>query len=451
ERIDKWVVEGAGWKLLYGSERIDEAVMEALLQLANERALIDRMAALQRGEPLNVTEKRAADHPALRGGNSEHHRLAKQEIDKLKGYSFSCTDLIVVGIGGSQLGPEAVCEALGYLPKRCQLHFLSNLDADEFERVLAMITLSTTTVVVISKSGSTWETEVNEQLLRKKFTENGLESRSHFVAVTTKGSKLDREDDFEQIFYLFDWVGGRFSTTSMVGGVVLKALYGMEFFSELLEGAAAMDNVALEEGNPALITALLNLWNHNYLGYSSRVIVPYASALKRWPAHIQQVAMESNGKRVDLEGKPVTYPTEAIVWGEAGTCAQHSFFQLLHQGTAVVPVEFIGFKRAPNGDTVTQKKLLANLIGQAIALAKGEGQAFPGNRPSRMLLTDSLSPYRLGALLAFYEHQTAFLGFLLNINSFDQEGVQLGKKLAKNVMQETNDPLIQAYLDHVQN
>jgi len=247
---------------------------------------------------------------------------------------------------------------------------------------------------------------------------------------------------------MWDWVGGRFSTSSMAGGVMLAFAFGFEVFWEFLQGANAMDKAALADDlhqNIPLLAALLAIWNHNFLNYPTLSLVSYAQPLSRYPAHIQQVEMESNGKRIDRHGQTVDFHTGSIIWGEPGTNAQHSFFQLIHQGTAIVPLEFVGFAEGQCGedltfqDTTSHEKLLSNLFAQAIALAQGQNsdnpnKVFPGNRPSHILLGKQLTPFALGALLSFYEHKVAFQGFIWDINSFDQEGVQLGKVLASKII-----------------
>lgn len=255
---------------------------------------------------------------------------------------------------------------------------------------------------------------------------------------------MDDPQHYAASFYMWDYIGGRYSATSMVGGVILAFALGMDRFLEFLRGANAMDKAALKadpKANLPLLSALLGIWNRNFLGLPTTAIIPYSQALSRFPAHLQQLDMESNGKRIDKKGSPVDFDTGPIIWGEPGTNGQHSFYQSIHQGTTIVPLELIGFKESQYRDDIAfqgtscQEKLLSNLFAQSIALAVGQSndnpnKFFPGNRPNRILFGSRLDPYAMGALLAYYEHKVVFQGFIWNINSFDQEGVQLGKKLA---------------------
>ncbi len=361
----------------------------------------------------------------------------------------SFTDLIVIGIGGSYLGPAANYLALQHLlkPNR-RVHFISNIDPDDVTQVLKGINLKKSLVVAVSKSGSTLETATNEDVVRSIFKKQGLKPHHHFIAVTGKGSPLDDKSSYLECFYMWDWIGGRYSSTSMVGGVPLAFAFGFDVYWEFLRGANAMDKATLAKDpskNLPLISALLGIWNRNFLNYSTLAIIPYSQALNRYPAHIQQLDMESNGKHIDQKGHPVDFETGPIIWGEPGTSAQHSFYQLIHQGTTIVPVEFIGFKLSQTKKdkkiegTTSQEKLLANLFAQALALALGQkndnpNKSFEGNRPSHILMAKQLTPYMLGGLLAYFEHKVAFQGFIWGINSFDQEGVQLGKVLANRII-----------------
>lgn len=293
------------------------------------------------------------------------------------------------------------------------------------------------------------ETAVNDELLRDQFKKAGLKPEEHLIAVTAKGSPLDDKSKYLEVFNLWDWVGGRFSTTSMVGGVLLSFAFGFDVFWEMLKGANAMDKTALNRNldiNLPLLAALLGVWNRNFLHYPLLGIIPYSAALARFPSHLQQVDMESNGKHIDKQGHYINYNTGPFIFGEPGTNAQHSFYQLIHQGTDVCPLELIGFKQPQRhfdktiDGTTSQQKLLANLLAQSIALATGQksenpNKDFQGNRPNFILLGNQLTPFTLGALNALHEHKVAFQGFIWNINSFDQEGVQLGKVLAVKIIE----------------
>jgi glucose-6-phosphate isomerase len=469
ERIKKYTATACGYKLLYGTERIDDDTMDALYELSNETQAIEQMQQMQAGEVVNYidgypSERRAALHTATRdffnNPNSakeavEATKTAKSELDKLKIFiekidsENQWTDIIVVGIGGSELGPKAHYEALlAYLKPGRAAHFISNIDPDAVELVVRNLDLSKSLVLVISKTGTTLETLTNEEILRSHYENAKLNANNHFISVTCPKSPLDDLKCYRAVFHMWDWIGGRYSTTSMVGGVLLAFAFGFNCFMELLRGANAMDKIALthdKSHNLPLLAALLGIWNRNFLNHPLLAIIPYAQALARFPAHIQQLDMESNGKHVDKNGHFVNFETGPIIFGEPGTSAQHSFYQLIHQGTTPVPLEFIAYRNPQNGKdkivkgTLSQQKLLANVFAQAIALATGQkngnpNQTFEGNRPSFLLLASQLTPFALGALLAFYEHKVAFQGFIWNTNSFDQEGVQLGKVLATKIL-----------------
>lgn len=469
ERLSKFSATSCGYKLLYGTERVDEHVMTALFDLAKEANALQQMERMQAGEIVNCiqsfpSENRPALHTATRDlfdnpnpakAAAAAAKLAHREVEKLQAFITKLdrenrfTDLVVIGIGGSDLGPRAHYLALQNLLKpRRRVHFISNIDPDDAAMVLRDIDLSRTLVLVISKTGTTLETVTNEALVRARFKAAHLVPEEHFASVTMEGSPLDDPKKYLASFHIWDWVGGRYSTTSMVGGVLLAFAFGFEVYWEFLKGANAMDKMARNKelhSNLPLLAALLGIWNRNFLHHATLAIIPYSQALVRYASHIQQLDMESNGKRIDRLGRSVDFDTGPIIWGEVGTSSQHSFYQLLHQGTTVVPLEFIGFKECQwHADfelegTTSQQKLLANLFAQALGLATGQqnenpNRVFPGNRPSHILLGKKLNPHSLGALLAFYEHKVAFQGFIWNINSFDQEGVQLGKVLANKII-----------------
>ena len=386
------------------------------------------------------------------------------------------TDLIQVAIGGSDLGPRAHYIALQHLLKKGRrVHFISNVDPDDAATILNSVDLKKTLVLIVSKSGSTLETLSNDELVRARFKAQGLKPEEHFVSITGEGSLLDNRKKFLECFYMWDWIGGRYSTTSMVGGVMLSFAFGFDIYWEFLKGVNSMDKAVLSKdmkNNLPLLGALLSVWNRNFLNYPTIALIPYSQALSRYSAHIQQVEMESNGKHIDQHGHRVNFETGPIIWGEPGTNGQHSFFQLIHQGTAIIPLEFIGFKESQWGQdnvlngTTSQEKLLSNLFAQSLALATGQksdnpNKEFDGNRPSHILLGSKLTPYALGALLGYFEHKVAFEGFVWGINSFDQEGVQLGKVLANKIIDRfaaksgkakdkvSEFPLGDAYLKHL--
>lgn len=471
ERITKYYAEACGFKLLYGTEAVTDAVMEALNELADESQAIIKMKRMQSGETVNFienfpSENRPALHTATRDffenpnaspKAQEAAKLARAEVDKLKTFMTKIDadkkydEMIMIGIGGSDLGPRANYYALQHMrkPDR-QIYFISNVDPDDTALVLRQVkNLKRCLVVVVSKSGKTLETAVNEEFVKEKFRDAGLNPKDHFISITTPHSPMDAPESYLASFYLWDWIGGRYSSTSMVGGVMLSFVLGFNIYWEFLRGANAMDKAALKPSlkeNLPLLAALLGIWNRDFLLYPTVALIPYSQALIRYPAHIQQVSMESNGKRIDQKGHSVTFETSPIIWGEPGTNAQHSFFQLLHQGTSIVPVSFVGFqenqcgKDILYGGTTSQEKLLSNLFAQTIAMAAGQksdnpNTFFPGNRPTNILLGKRLTPFALGALLSFYENSVAFQGFIWGINSFDQEGVQLGKVLANKIIE----------------
>lgn len=468
ERIQNYQANACGFKFLYGTERVDGAVLEAFQELIEEAEVHKKMEAQQNGEVVNLINRFASDnrrvlHTAMRDffenpntnpAAREATSKAKQQHERLKAFIEEIdrenrfTHLVTVAIGGSDLGPRALCLSLRpYLKKGRKLHFISNVDPDDTAQVLNEIDPEKTLVVVVSKSGTTTETVTNETILRNAFKAKGLDPKNHFVSVTEEGSPMDNTSHYLNCFQIWDYVGGRFSGTSLCGCITLAFAFGHENMMEVLRGANAMDKTALEKDlskNLPLMGALLAIWNRNFLNYPTIAFVPYAEALFRFPAHIQQVEMESNGKRIDRDGNKTTFETGPIIWGEPGTNAQHSFYQLIHQGTATVPLELVGFAESQRGvdeeiqGTTSQEKLLSNLFAQAIALAQGQknsnpNKVFPGNRPSHILLAKKLTPYTMGALFAYVEHKVAFEGYVWDINSFDQEGVQLGKVLANEI------------------
>lgn len=470
ERLGSFVAEACGFRLLYGTERVTEQVMNSLVQLAHEARIHEKMENMQSGKIVNAiqgfpSEEHAALHTATRDFFDSPNKdpaavaataLARKEVDKLAAFMTKIdqenqfTDLICIGIGGSDLGPHAHYIALQYLEKKNRhVHFVSNIDPDEVSGVLKGLNLKTTLVIVVSKTGTTLETLSNEEFVKSHFVKAGLTPKKHFISVTLKGSPMDNPERYLECFNIWNWVGGRYSTTSMVGGVMLCFAFGFDVYWEFLKGANAMDKIALTKDiktNLPMLGALLAIWNRNFLHYPTLALIPYSQALHRFPAHIQQVEMESNGKHIDQLGQLVGFQTGMVIWGEPGTNAQHSFYQLIHQGTDIIPLEMIGFKESQYGQdstfegTTLQQKLLSNLFAQSLALAIGQknenpNKVFSGNRPSHILLGKKLTPFALGALLSYYENKVAFEGFVWGINSFDQEGVQLGKVLAKKLIQ----------------
>ncbi len=473
ERLRDYVCRGAGFELLYATQPVDGQVLDALQALADEAGLVAQYEAMRRGEVLNriegwPSEDRQVLHTASRDMFSpgpacpEAAGLAREQLGRLRDFLAAldegrlCNDrgeafhtMVQVGIGGSDLGPRALCLALqAYARPGRRARFIANVDPDDAAAVLADLELSRTLFNVVSKSGSTLETLTNESLVRAALQGAGLDPARHLIAVTGAGSPMDDPTRYRASFHMYDFIGGRYSATSMVGAVTLGFVLGYEAVAEILRGAHAMDLAASTpdiRANPALLMALLGIWQRNFLGHQTVAILPYSQALSRFPAHLQQCDMESNGKSVSRGGRPVDWLTGPVIWGEPGTNGQHAFYQLLHQGTTVVPAEFIGFRRSQYGrdlavqGTGSQEKLLANMLAQCLALALGKeddnpNRRFSGNRPSLLLLADHLDPRSMGALLALYEARIVFQGFAWNINSFDQEGVQLGKLLATRLL-----------------
>lgn len=473
-RMERYSCSSGPFRLLYATQRVDDSVLAALQELADECGLVAQFAGMRSGELINriegfASENRQVLHTACRDLFTDSPKEAEatgrmraqllrlqqflSDLDRgvvvnEKGEPF--TTMINVGIGGSDLGPRAIYEALKPFgrPGRA-VRFIANVDPDDAAEILGKVDLSRTLVNIVSKSGTTLETLTNEMLVVDRLKKAGLDPARHCLAVTAEGSPMDNPDKYLRSFYMYDSIGGRYSSTSMVGAVMLGFFLGYERLLEFLEGASEIDasaeNPKVRENIP-LLMALLGVWNHNYLGYGTLAILPYSQALHRFPAHLQQCDMESNGKGVTRQGKPVGYSTGPVVWGEPGTNGQHAFYQLLHQGTEVVPVEFVGFLQSQHGRDIviekstSQEKLLANLLAQAQALAVGRtsdnpNQYFPGNRPSMILLAERLTPKSMGALLAIYEAKIVLQGFVWNINSFDQEGVQLGKILAARFLE----------------
>ncbi len=478
-RLARYVCRSELWHLHYGAERIDDSVLERLQELADELRLVEQFKMMRRGAVLNkiegfASENRQVLHTASRDlfhtppTELQASNEARREIEKLRTFLAALETgqlvnkhgqpfdtMVHIGIGGSDLGPRSIFEALkAYgLPGR-KVRFIANVDPDDAARVLAEVNLATTLVNIVSKSGTTLETLTNEQHARLALERAGLNPAQHCIAVTGEKSPMDNPGRYLRSFYMFDYIGGRYSSTSMVGTVMLGFYMGFSRVMEYLQGAAIVDHEAEVTDirkNIPLLLALLGIWNHNFLRHPTLAVLPYSQALHRFPAHLQQCDMESNGKSIDRTGADVRSKTGPIIWGEPGTNGQHAFYQLLHQGTEIVPVEFIGFRHsqygmdAAVGGSTSQQKLLANLFAQMVAMAVGQpsdnpNKKFPGNRPSCCLFAERLTPKVMGALLALYEAKIAFQGFAWNINSFDQEGVQLGKALATGFLRAMSDP-----------
>ena len=476
-----------GFVYSYAAKQVDEDVLDALQELADEAALTEKFAALYSGEVINTGEKRLVLHHLCRSqlGDAviadgtdkrafyveQQKRIAafankvhEGQIVNEKGEKY--TTVVQIGIGGSDLGPRALYIALENWARangtlKMEAKFISNVDPDDASAVLASTDLAHAIFIVVSKSGTTLETLTNEAFVKNALKEAGLDPSRHMAAVTSETSPLAGNPEYLDSFYMDDYIGGRYSATSAVGGAVLSLAFGPEVFAQILDGAAAEDALAKNPDirqNAALLDALIGVWERNFLGYGLTAILPYSQALARFPAHLQQADMESNGKSVNRFGEPVAYKTGPVIFGEPGTNGQHSFYQLLHQGTDVIPLQFVGFEKSQMGNdvdiqgTTSQQKLSANVAAQIVAFACGKddenpNKYFAGGRPSSIIAGDQLTPASLGALLAHFENKIMFQGFVWNVNSFDQEGVQLGKVLAKKVLAGDTDGALAAYSD----
>jgi glucose-6-phosphate isomerase len=489
-RFEQFSLKAAGLFLDYAKNNVSTETMAHLFALARERQVEARRQAMFAGEKINTTENRAVLHTALRAPRLPALELDGQQVsadvhsvlqriqtftNALRsgawlGYNGEpIRDIVNIGIGGSDLGPKMVCQALRpYQQAGLNLHFVSNVDGDDLDAVLAQVDPQTTLFVIASKTFTTAETMMNAHSARNWFLQNAAgaqesDLRRHFVAVSTNVEGVTAFGiDAANMFPFWDWVGGRYSVWSSIGLPVALAV-GFDRFSEFLAGAHAMDqhfqSAPLEQNMPVIL-ALLGVWYRNFFDYRSVSIAPYHQDLGNFPSYLQQLEMESNGKRVSLDGNPLEAASCPIIWGNVGTNGQHAYFQLLHQGSDITPVDFIATLNASHQLPGHQAALLANCFAQSEALMRGkhadevqaEMQAkgmpaeqiaallphrtFPGNRPSNTILMEALTPANLGALIALYEHKVFVQGVIWDVNSFDQWGVELGKVLASNILNE---------------
>ena len=488
ERVKKYSVPmAAGLTYNFAAKAVDDAILGTLAELAEEQQLAEKFEELYNGAVINTGEKRLVLHQLCRGqlgkdviadgvNKREFYtgvqaniaEFAKKvhagEITNEAGEKF--TTAVQIGIGGSDLGPRALYIALENWAKatgnfKMEAKFISNVDPDDAAAVLNSIDVAHSIFILVSKSGTTLETLTNESFVKDALKKAGLDASKHMIAVTSETSPLAKSSDYLAAFFMDDYIGGRYSSSSAVGGAVLSLAFGPEIFARILNGAAEQDKTAAEKDifkNSSLLDALIGVYERNFLGYPETAVLPYSQALARFPAHLQQLDMESNGKSVNRFGEPVSYATGPIIFGEPGTNGQHSFYQLLHQGTDIVPMQFIGFKKSQIGtdvviqDSTSQQKLCANVAAQIMAFACGKkddnlNKNFVGGRPSSIIIGDQLTPESLGALLAHFENKVMFQGFVWNVNSFDQEGVQLGKLLAKKVLAHDTDGALKVYSD----
>jgi glucose-6-phosphate isomerase len=479
-RGERMTAEAAGLYLDYSKNRLTSETLRLLLALAEESEVHGRIDAMFRGEHINTTEDRAVLHVALRAPRTQRILVDGTDVvpevhavlDRMADFARRVRDgswtghtgrrvrnVVNIGIGGSDLGPAMAHDALRWYAQRSLVvRFVSNVDPTDLAEATRDLDPAETLFIISSKTFTTLETLANARSARDWMLAALRDERAvarHFVAVSTNAEEVRRFGiDTANMFEFWDWVGGRYSLPSAIGLSLMIAV-GPERFAEMLGGYHAMDehfrSAPFEQNLPVLL-ALVGLWYDDFFDAASIAVLPYDQYLARFPAYLQQLDMESNGKRVDLEGRPVACPTGPILWGQPGTNGQHAFYQLLHQGTRLVPCDFIGFCRSLNPRGQHQDLLAANLLAQTEALAFGrtaeevraEGMAealvphrtFPGNRPSNTILADELTPATLGALIALYEHKVFVQGTIWGVNSFDQWGVELGKKLASRIVPE---------------
>ena len=486
-RFEAMSVKAAGLLLDYAKNRLDQTTLTLLTALARERQVQTHRDAMFAGAKINLTEQRAVLHVALRAPATPSLIVDDQNVSadvaavlqQMRDFSArvrdgswrghdgrTITDVVNIGIGGSYLGPKMVCQALReFADVRLTSHFVSNVDGHDLAAVLATVDPATTLFIIASKTFTTTETMMNAQSARRWFLDSGTEAdlAKHFVAVSTNLHAVTAFGiDPANMFAFWDWVGGRYSIWSAIG-LSITVTIGFDHFREFLDGAHQMDrhfqSAPLEQNMPVLL-ALIGIWYRNFFDSGSVSIAPYHQDLAYFAGYLQQLEMESNGKQVTATGQPVALQTCPVIWGDTGTNGQHAFFQLLHQGTSLIPIDFIAVLSASHTLPGHQEALLANCFAQSEAFMRGktadevradlsaqgvQGEAlenlvahktFPGNRPSNTILMDALTPATLGALIALYEHKVFVQGVIWGVNSFDQWGVELGKVLAHTIQQE---------------
>jgi len=491
-RANRFTIKWDDFFVDYSKNRITNSTVDLFLELANEVELKNAISSYFSGDKINLTENRAVLHTALRAPESAQVFVDGENIipkiyetnKKIKTFTNHIingaltghtgkpfTDVVNIGIGGSDLGPAMVVEALSFYKNHLTTHFVSNVDGDHVNEVLKKISPETTLFVIVSKTFTTQETLSNANTIRQWFLKSAQEHTvaKHFVAVSTNIKKVKEFGIVnENIFPMWDWVGGRFSLWSAVG-LSISLSVGYNNFKALLEGAHKMDehfkNEPLQTNIP-VISAFLSIWYNNFFKSESEAIIPYTQYLNQFATYLQQAIMESNGKTIMRNGDKVNYQTGNIIWGEPGTNSQHAFFQLLHQGTKLIPADFIGFKKSLHGNIDHQDKLMSNFIAQTEALLNGKSseevakeiqrsnllketikqltpfKVFEGNKPTTTIFIDKLTPESLGKLIAMYEHKIFVQGVVWNIYSYDQFGVELGKQLAGNILEEFNSSSI---------
>ena len=488
-RAEKFHLKWNDFLVDFSKNNITSETIDLLLHLTEEVQLKKAIEQCFNGELINQTENRAVLHTALRAPKSASYIVdgknvmdevyaVKDSIAKFtheitsgvrKGYTGKAfTDVVNIGIGGSDLGPAMVVEALQYYKNHLNVHFVSNVDGDHVNEIIKKVNPETTLFVIVSKTFTTQETLTNSETIRSWFLKSAKQEdvAKHFVAVSTNIQKVTEFGiDANNIFPMWDWVGGRFSLWSAVGLSISLAV-GFDNFDKLLKGANQMDEHFKNESfdkNIPVILALLSVWYNNFFGAESEALIPYTQYLQKLAPYLQQGIMESNGKSIGRDGKPVNYQTGTIIWGEPGTNSQHAFFQLIHQGTKLIPTDFIGYVSPLYGDQEHHNKLMSNFFAQTEALLNGKTpekvqeefdkqglekskadylkpfKVFTGNKPTNTILIDQLTPESLGSLVAMYEHKIFVQGIIWNIFSYDQWGVELGKQLANTILDEINN------------
>ena len=485
-RAEKFHIQWNDFLVDYSKNIVSKETLDLLLNLANEVELKQAISSYFQGDLINQTENRAVLHTALRAKESANILVDGVNVmpevysvkNKIKNFSNEVisgnkkgftgkpfTDIVNIGIGGSDLGPAMIVEALQFYKNHLNVHFVSNVDGDHVNEVIKKLNPETTLFVVVSKTFTTQETLSNAETIRSWFLQSASQDdvAKHFVAVSTNIQKVTEFGiNPDNVFPMWDWVGGRFSLWSAVGLSISLAV-GFDNFDKLLKGANEMDEHFKNESfdkNIPVVLALLSIWYNNFFGAESEALIPYTQYLQKLAPYLQQGIMESNGKSIGRDGKPVNYQTGTIIWGEPGTNSQHAFFQLIHQGTKLIPTDFIGFKQPLYGNKDHHDKLMSNFFAQTEALLMGKTEVqvkaefekqgisgdkadfllpfkvFSGNKPTNTILINKLTPESLGALVAMYEHKIFVQGIIWNIFSYDQWGVELGKQLANSILDE---------------
>ncbi len=479
-RAERFTLEACGIRLDYSKNRILKKTMDKLIALANSQELSSSIKNMVEGKPINETEGRAVLHTALRNRSNTPVIVKGQDVmpdvsrvlemmnqfaesirnGNWKGFAGDpIKNVVNIGIGGSDLGPMMTTEALKpFASRKLSVYFVSNIDATHLAETIRELDPKETLFIVASKTFTTQETMTNANTAKAWLLDELQDETSiakHFVALSTNTEAVEKFGiDTENMFEFWDWVGGRYSLCSAIGLSLMIAI-GPEHFAHMLDGFHDMDNhfkTAPFNENLPVILGLLGIWYNNFFHCETHAILPYDQYLSHFPAYLQQLDMESNGKSIDKQGEPIGYQTGPIIWGEPGTNGQHAFYQLIHQGTKLIPADFIGFCKSHNDTGDHHQKLMSNFFAQTEALAFGKTQEdlvrektpenlipykmFEGNRPTNTLLADELNPYSLGALIALYEHKVFVQGVVWNIHSFDQWGVQLGKELASTILPE---------------